>query len=240
MNPMSDADFTTAERISQNWQSVVADVQQAAQSSGREPDSVQIVGVSKYVDVATTAMLIHAGCRLLGESRPQNLCQKAGQLDDSSIGWHLIGHLQRNKVRRVLSHASCIESVDSARLLDAIDQQSKQLDVVTRVLLEVNISGDEAKTGLSPTELPDILQTLPRAGIQVEGLMAMAGWGTDPSAAREQFAETRKLRDRLSQQMGLALPELSMGMSGDFREAIAEGATIVRIGSRLFEGVLDR
>jgi uncharacterized pyridoxal phosphate-containing UPF0001 family protein len=105
------------------------------------------------------------------------------------------------------------------------------------VLLEVNISGDQEKTGLDPDELLAVLQRLPPVGVNVEGLMAMAGWGTEAAEARRQFAQTRQLRDELVRQSGIALPHLSMGMSGDFAEAIAEGATMVRIGSRLFRGL---
>ena len=104
---------------------------------------------------------------------------------------------------------------------------------------EINVSGDQAKTGLAPEQLPQLLDLLPLDGVQVDGLMAMAGWGTDPEEARRQFAETRLLRDRMTAETGVPLPELSMGMSADFPQAIAEGATIGRIGSRLFEGVLE-
>jgi pyridoxal phosphate enzyme (YggS family) len=232
------SDLTNADRIRDNWHNVCDDVQRAACESGRTADAVQIVGVSKYVDAATTSMLVDAGCHCLGESRPQALWQKAERLANHEIQWHMIGHLQRNKVRRLLKSCACIESVDSVRLLQAIAEESLLQDRVTRILLEVNISRDDAKTGLAPDQLAGLLESLPPAGIQVDGLMAMAGWGTEPREARKQFAETRQLRDRLVEQTGVALPQLSMGMSGDFREAIAEGATIVRIGSRLFTGVV--
>ncbi len=110
-------DSATADRIRENWHCVQDDVQQAARAHSRPADAVQIVGVSKYVDTATTAMLIDAGCHCLGESRPQVLWQKAEQLMDQEVAWHLIGHLQRNKVRRLLKCGPCIESVDSQRLL---------------------------------------------------------------------------------------------------------------------------
>ncbi len=232
-------DSAKADRIRENWEHVRSDVDRAIRENGRGPDSVQIVGVSKYVDAATTAMLVDAGCPCLGESRPQALWRKAEELSSQHIAWHLIGHLQRNKVRRVLKCDPCIESVDSQALLQAIAEESMRQDRVTGILLEINISGDEAKTGLQPDQLPKLLESLPQEGVKVEGLMAMAGWGTDPREAQQQFAQTRMLRDRLVQQQGVPLPHLSMGMSGDFREAIAEGATIVRIGSRLFEGVLE-
>lgn len=228
----------TAIRISENWQSVKQQVAEAEVASQRSAGSTKIVGVSKYVDTETTAMLVQAGCRMLGESRPQQLWSKAESgLIDSDVQWHLIGHLQRNKVRRLLRHQVIIESIDSERVLAAVAEESASHGHTTRVLLEVNISGDEAKTGFDAESLPSVLEQLPSEGIEVLGLMAMAGWGTDADVARRQFEQTRLLRDQLREQSGLALDELSMGMSGDFPQAIAEGATMVRIGSRLFEGV---
>ncbi len=231
-------DVGTEQRIQENWQRVQAEVRDAAIRHGRSPDAIQIVGVSKYVDTETTRMLIRAGCRCLGESRPQTLWQKAEAIVDTKVAWHLIGHLQRNKVRRLLKCNPFIESVDSARLIHTIAQESIELECRTRVLLEVNISGEPAKTGLAAEQVGQLLTSLPEQGIRVDGLMAMAGWGTDPEQARRQFAETRQLRDRLVGETGIELPQLSMGMSGDFPQAIAEGATIVRIGSRIFEGVI--
>jgi hypothetical protein len=229
---------TILPHVQQNWQRVVAEVSDAAQRCGRDPDSIRIIGVSKYVDTETTAALVEAGCRQLGESRPQSLWQKAEALaDHAGIGWHLIGHLQRNKVRRVIRHRPLIHSVDSDRLLRAIAEESLLQAIQSDVLLEVNISGEETKTGLPPAELARLLERGPVAGVRVLGLMAMAGWGTDPELARQQFERTRQLRDELERRCGVKLPELSMGMSGDFAEAIASGATMVRIGSRLFEGL---
>jgi pyridoxal phosphate enzyme (YggS family) len=144
----------------------------------------------------------------------------------------------------MIRHHPVVHSVDSQRVLLAIAEESAAHGVETSVLLEVNISGDEAKTGFTPDALGkavDWLQETPASGgLRVLGLMAMAGWGTDRAEARRQFDQTRQLRDRLQRDSGLSLPELSMGMSGDFPEAIAAGATMVRIGSRLFEGVIDR
>lgn len=228
------------ERLQQNWQQVVDEVHAAAIASGRSPDAVRIVGIAKYVDAETTAALCQAGCRHLGESRPQVLWQKAesGAIP-ADVHWHLVGHLQRNKIRRTLRFRPVIHSVDSGRLLQAVAEEAQRQQVEIETLLEVNISGEEAKTGMAADDLPLILQRLPAAGVRVVGLMAMAGWNLPAEEAREQFAAVRRLRDQLTQQIGCYLPELSMGMSGDFAEAIAEGATIVRIGSRLFEGVRD-
>lgn len=227
-----------AEKIAANWAAVQSEVEAAANSAGRSNDTIKVVGVSKYVSCKQTRMLVEAGCNLLGESRPQVLWSKA-EADSflETVQWHLIGHLQRNKIRRLLRHPVVIESIDSVRVLDAVAEESTQLGLTTTVLLEVNISGDQKKTGFTTDELPRVMEQLPDKGVNIVGLMAMAGWGTDPLEARRQFEETRLLRDQLQQDSGHPLPELSMGMSGDFPAAIAEGATIVRIGSRLFEGI---
>ena len=231
----------TQKRIDENWQFVQQQVRETALSCERDPDSVRIIGVSKYVDEELTRALTLAGCRELGESRPQLMWQKSLAMQDvEPLLWHMIGHLQRNKVRRSLHCKPMIHSVDSERLLSAISDEALLQGVCIDVLLEVNISGDEAKTGFLPDALEPVLVSNNDPGIAIRGLMAMAGWGTDASTARSQFERTRELRDRLQRSTGRYLPELSMGMSGDFQEAILAGATMVRIGSTLFDGVIER
>lgn len=230
-------DKTDRDRVRDNWLRVQEEVRSAATQCGRDPDSVLIVGVSKYVGPELTEALVDAGCGALGESRPQQLWQKSESLQfDEQVSWHLIGHLQRNKIRRTLHCDPVIHSVDSIRLLKAIAEESDQQKRVTNVLLEVNVSGEDAKTGFAVEALDEAIGLLPLAGVRVAGLMAMAGWGTGADDARRQFARSRQLRDKLMSPE-LPLDALSMGMSGDFKEAIAEGATMVRVGSRLFEGV---
>lgn len=242
------------ERIADNWQRICNDVAAAAKTSGRSASEVRIVGVSKYVDAEITSWLVEAGCRDLGENRPQTLEQKfmwfAEHQPDvaAEIQWHQIGHLQRNKVRRLLAASPLIHSIDSERLLDEVAAETQRQQVTVNVMIEVNVSGDEAKTGLAPAALSGVVErfmsqrgTASTLGnVQIVGLMAMAGWGTDPSQARPQFARLRELRDALASQTGLDLPQLSMGMSGDYEAAIAEGATMVRIGSSLFDGLLSQ
>lgn len=228
----------TRAKIAQNWIAACEEVRDAAISARRDPAEVRVVGVSKYVDATTTSALIQAGCNDLGEARPQQLAEKAAALEShQSLRWHLIGSLQRNKVRRTLEIASVIHSIDTFKLLRFVDTVAGELKVHPDVLLEVNISGDESKHGFTPNEL---LQAATVIGsiqnVRIVGLMGMAGLESDLSEAQSQFATLRRLRDQLSQASGLSLAELSMGMSGDFKQAIAEGATMVRIGSRLFEG----
>ncbi|NND99244.1 MAG: YggS family pyridoxal phosphate-dependent enzyme [Pirellulaceae bacterium] len=229
------------QRIAANWQQIQSEVDSAIAAHNRPKESVLIIGVTKYVDAEATAMLLDAGCRHLGENRPQVLWQKAESdaMKSRAVQWHMIGHVQRNKLRRLLKHQPLIHSVDSTRLLAAISKEAMSQQQTIRVLLEVNISGDDSKTGLTADAIGKLLADGTPPAIEITGLMAMAGWGTDTDAARRQFAQVRHLRDNLSQQFQLPLTELSMGMSGDFVEAIAEGATMVRIGSRLFEGVID-
>lgn len=223
-------------RIAENLQAVRARIDAAARAAGREPESVRLVAVTKYTGVEEARSLIKAGCLDLGESRPQELWRKAEEIADPRVRWHLVGHLQRNKVRRTVSVASLIQSVDSLRLLATIHEESRALDRVTPVLLEVNISGDAAKHGFAPVEMPEVVAQLrDYAHVEVRGLMGMASLDGDVDAAGRDFARLRELRDEL--QTTHPLPDLSMGMSGDLEAAIAEGATIVRIGSALFEGL---
>lgn len=230
-----------AARIRENLSRVRERIAAAAVRSGRPPEAVRLVGVTKYVDAPTARLLVEAGLKDLGESRPQELWAKAAALADVKPHWHLIGHLQRNKVARTLSLWPVIHSVDSLRLLEEISRVAQGGDRPIEVLLEVNISGDATKNGFHPAELAPLL---PRIGnlpcVQVRGLMTMAAREGDLDRARRDFAGLRELRDRLAVNcpQGVLLNELSMGMSGDFEVAIEEGATIVRVGSALFEDVV--
>ena len=230
-----------ARRIAENWNRVVDAASEAAIAAGRSPQSVRIVGVAKYVDAATTRHLVTAGCHDLGESRPQSLWQKSGQLSDPQIRWHLIGHLQRNKVRRTVPLVSLVHSVDSPRLAEAINAEAEASGREMHGLLEVNISGDTAKHGFAAEAIPRAIDAAGQLShLRIIGMMTMAGRGSDASEARRSFEALRQLRDQTAERglpENVTLEDLSMGMSGDFAEAIAAGATIVRIGSRLFEGL---
>lgn len=224
-----------AAKIAENVSCVRRRIAEAAARSGRSADAVTLVAVTKYASLDAVRHLIAAGCRDLGESRPQQLWERAELLADPSIRWHFIGHLQRNKVHRTLPAASMVHSVDSPRLLAAIDEEQRPQ---IPVLLEVNVSGDSAKQGFSPNELESFLATSPKyKSASIRGLMCMGGLESDRDATRREFASLRTLRDRLRPNCppGVELIELSMGMSGDFETAIEEGATLVRVGSALFE-----
>ena len=216
-------------------------IAKAAERAGRKPGEIQLVGVTKYVGPDATRALFDAGLHSLAESRPQQLWDKAESLADLPIRWHQIGHLQRNKVRRTLPMVALIESVDSVRLAAAIDEGAAELGRRVPVLLEVNISGEKAKHGFALSEMEPALASLAAMEhLEVRGLMGMAGLEGDLEDARREFAALRELRDRLQTAApdGMRLEELSMGMSADFEVAIEEGATMVRVGSALFAGVL--
>ena len=228
-------------RIAENLNRVRQRIAAAAARGGRAADAVKLVAVTKYVGLEQTRALATAECLDLGESRPQELWGKAELLADPAIHWHLIGHLQRNKIRRVLPHVALLHAGDSEKLLAAVNEEARVAARCVPMLLEVNISGDAAKHGFAPAELESLVPKLAQFEcLDVRGLMAMAGLESDAQQTRREFASVRELRDRL-QRLAPAttrLDELSMGMSGDFEIAIEEGATIVRVGSALFEGIL--
>lgn len=229
-----------AAQIAANLARVREQIAAAAKRSGRAASDVRLVAVTKYVDVEMTRAVFDAGCHDLGESRPQDLWAKAMALSNAAVAWHMIGHLQRNKIRRTLPAAALIHSVDSAQALTAIDRIAGELQLVSRVLIEVNTSGDASKDGVPPADVAALLENAALLShVKVEGLMTMAALEGGVDVARRNFASLRTLRDSLVGRTpdNVLLAELSMGMSGDFEAAIVEGATIVRVGSALFEGI---
>lgn len=234
---MSDSAATIADNLARVRERMAS----AAVGANRRPEDVQLVGVTKYVGAAEAATLLAAGCPLLGESRPQQLWGKAAESSLADAHWHMIGHLQRNKIRRTLPLVDLIHSVDSLRLIKSIDSVASELDKRTRVLLEVNCSGDAEKHGLTADGLKEMLRQLATLShVEVCGLMTMAAREGGDRVAAENFAALRELRDTVRNECPpqVRLTELSMGMSHDFEIAIREGATIVRVGSLLFEGFL--
>ncbi|MCA9265200.1 MAG: YggS family pyridoxal phosphate-dependent enzyme [Planctomycetales bacterium] len=238
--------FPQQHQIETNLARVRERIDAAAQRSGRAGGDVTLVGVTKYVTPDRAAALYAAGCPDLGESRPQALWEKVAWFAEHGDGsladvrWHLIGHLQRNKAHRTVPLVAWIHSADSARIVAAI-HEAATAERPARVLLEVNISGDATKHGWPTGELQAFVPRLAEfPHVRVCGLMTMAALEGGTERARQDFRALRVLRDRLVPLCppGVELAELSMGMSGDFEVAIEEGATIVRIGSALFEGCL--
>lgn len=230
---------SATELIAANLAQVRGRIAAAAARAGRSADEVQLVAVTKYVGREEIEALLAAGCRDLGESRPQDLWDKAAALDGRDLRWHLIGHLQRNKVRRTLPYVHLLHSVDSRRLLDELDREAARRGQPPDLLLEVNVSREATKTGLAEAEAENLLASWSFPHLRLRGLMGMATQGSTPDEARREFAHLRSLHAkwRPAAPRPEDFRELSMGMSGDFEAAILEGATIVRVGSALFEGL---
>ena len=229
-----------AQRIADNLAAVNHRIGDAARRGGRTAGDVTLVAVTKYVGPAEVTCLVEAGCIELGESRPQELWRKTEAIQASDLHWHLIGQLQRNKIRRTLPLVALVHSCDSLRLLSEIDRVAAETGTEVPVLLESNVSGDTAKHGFAPADLEELLPRISELRhVAVRGLMTMASLTGDRVVARRDFVQLRELRDRLQQNCPatVSLAELSMGMSRDFEIAVEEGATLVRVGSALFEGV---
>ena len=213
---------------------VRARIAEACAKAGRQPDSVEIIGVTKTHGPDVVREAWEAGIRLFGENKVQEAAWKIPE----SVGgpeWHLIGHLQRNKVRPALELFSVIHSVDSVRLLEQIERVGDECGSCPEVLLEVNVSGEASKDGLKPEQVPEVIEyALGCRSLTLTGLMTMAPFCPDPEGARPVFARLRECRDRWEREFGIGLPNLSMGMSNDYLVAIEEGATWVRLGTVLF------
>ena len=224
-----------ATRIRDNLEALRGRIAVAARSAGREPAGVTLVAVTKRRPPGASRVLADLGVGDQGENYPQELWAKAGALAGAPIRWHLIGHLQGNKAKKTLPMCAMVHSVDSLKLLRTLSELAGEAPIRPTACLQVNASGEASKHGWTPGGLlADAEAIAAVAGLPVVGLMTMAAPDLDPRPA---FARLRELRDALRERTGLTLPELSMGMSGDFEAAIAEGATLVRVGSALFEGV---
>lgn len=212
-------------------------LERAAVEADRSLDSLRLVAVTKSVPAARMREAHSLGVRVVGENRVQEALEKQAQLSDLALEWHLIGHLQTNKVKQAVGRFALIHSVDSPRLLEAIDAQARALGILQDILLQVNVAREGTKFGFAPEEVPAVLeQALALPGVAVRGFMAIAPRAADPEAVRPVFRRLRDLRDACQALAGdrADLIELSMGMSADFRIAIAEGATLVRIGTGIF------
>jgi pyridoxal phosphate enzyme (YggS family) len=228
------------QRLRHNLGTVYRRIADAAQRSGRLADSVRLVAVTKQSPVAWIGPLVACNVHDLGENYPQELWRKAEALADlkDSIRWHLIGHLQSNKVKKTLPLIKMIHAVDSLKLLLTLNESAPAFDAPPEVCLQVNTSGEESKHGWTGEQiLRDAEAIAACRAIPIVGLMTMAALGTSAETARPSFVRLRELRDELIGKTDLPLKDLSMGMSNDFETAVEEGATLVRVGSALFEGV---
>jgi pyridoxal phosphate enzyme (YggS family) len=229
---MTDAELRAV--LADRLAAVRGRIADAARRAGRDPAAVTLVAVTKTVSPRVAAAAAELGMTDLGENRPQELWKKAAAI--TTARWHLIGHLQRNKIDRTIPLVTMVHSVDSPRLLEALDAFGRKRGTPVSVLLEVNCSREESKGGFRPEDVPPLGDTLVSlGGVNVRGLMTMAAYYDDPEQCRPAFAELRTRRDQVRAATGLPLPDLSMGMSNDFAVAVEEGATFVRIGTTLFE-----
>jgi PLP dependent protein len=212
---------------------VRARMAEACARAGRAPGEVELLAVTKSQPAGAVEWAARYGLRAVGENRVQEAVDKRPRAT-APIAWELIGHLQSNKARAAARIFDRIQSVDSAKLLDLLDREAGGLGRILPVLLQVNAGLDPAKSGVEPDEAPRLLEAaLARKHLRVEGLMTVAPLGGGADAARRAFARLREIRDRLARPAG-TLRELSMGMSADLEEAIAEGSTLVRVGTALF------
>ncbi|HBM15530.1 MAG TPA: YggS family pyridoxal phosphate-dependent enzyme [Lentisphaeria bacterium] len=205
-----------------------------AESSHRSPDSIKLLVVSKNFSVENIMKAYEAGQRMFGENKVQELESKAPNLP-KDIEWHLIGHLQSNKVAKAVELAEYIHSVDSEKLIKRIDRISYEKNKVQKILLEINISDEESKFGLNLANIDKCIElALKCKSVNLVGLMTMAPFEADELELNKIFATLNKKKNDLEDKYKINLPELSMGMSGDFKTAIANGSTIVRIGTAVF------
>ena len=228
--------------IAENVQQVRERIRLAASSAGRDPDTISLMGVSKTFPPEAIREAYEAGIRVFGENRVQEFAAKADALRDlGDARWHLIGHLQSNKAVKAADLFHAVDSVDSVKLAQKLNDAAHVGGKMLRVLIEINVGGEAAKSGIAPgsAELDRLLAEAPQlVNLDFRGLMTVPPYTEDPQGARPYFQRLRKLRDEVA---GRSLPrismdELSMGMSHDFEVAIEEGSTCVRVGTAIFGG----
>ena len=222
--------------LNENYKRISSQISEAAIKSGRSPEDVQLMAVTKTINPLMINHMLSLGVKLIGENKVQELMSKIDFLEKDNIDIHIIGHLQSNKVRKIINTVSMIQSVDSISLIDEISRQAQMNDRSMEILLEVNIGDEEAKTGLPVDALNECaFRACETPGIILRGLMCLPPI-CEEDEARRYFEKTKRLYDDLSSALRdrAELSVLSMGMSSDFVPAILEGATLVRVGSALF------
>ena len=222
--------------IAENIAQVRANIAQAAQAAGRDPKEITLVGASKMNDAAACREAIAAGIDVLGENRVQEMIQKLSEHAYDGAPLHFIGHLQRNKVKQVVGHVDLIQSVGSIELLDEIEKVAAARDLVQDILLEVNIGREEAKSGFAPDAVFQAAEAaMSRPHVRVRGLMTIPPADADRDANMRYFDKVRALYVDINTNLfHNELKYLSMGMSGDYEDAIRTGATMVRVGTAIF------
>ena len=222
--------------LKENFQSVEARIQAACDRAGRSRKEVTLIAVSKTKPVEMLQTIYDAGSRDFGENKVQEMCDKIEQLP-TDIRWHMIGHLQRNKVKYIVGRVSLIHSVDSLHLAQEIEKQAAKLDVIVPILIEVNIAEEESKFGIHKEETISLVRevaALPH--IRIQGLMTIAPYVENPEDNRAYFRGIKQLSVDIARENidNVSMDCLSMGMTGDYEVAIEEGATMVRVGTGIF------
>jgi|SRR5208337_221148 len=222
----------------ENASAILKKMSHAAISAGRNPNEVSLIAVTKTVEIEKIKEAIDIGLRIFGENRVQEAQKKVpgfkSEVSDSGIEWHLIGHLQNNKAKYAVRLFDLIHTVDSVELAEEINRQAEKIDKIQTVLVQVKLSGEETKHGVSEDDLVPLLKKVKGMNnLKLKGLMTIPPFFEDPEKTRPYFRRLRELRDK-AEKAGCGLTELSMGMSNDFEVAIEEGATMVRIGTALF------
>lgn len=228
---MSDRKTELAERAAE----VREELAQAAKEAGRAPEDVKLVAVSKLHPASDIRALAESGQMDFGENYVQEAMGKQDDLSDVDVNWHFIGGLQSNKAKFVAGNFGLVHSVDSRKLAQALHKKASSLGVVQDILVQVNIAGETQKSGITEENLSQLADEVTEMeGVRLVGLMTMPPFFDEPERARPVFSRLRELKDGLEKQLGTKLPHLSMGMTGDFIPAVQEGATLVRIGTRIF------
>ena len=230
----------TEQELKDNLKDVRKRIEGAVEKSGRKKEDVKLICVSKTNPVEAIEYALSAGEKVFGENKVQELTSKIDYFEEKGlrdIEWHLIGHLQTNKVKYIVGRVKLIHSVESEKLASVIDQESKKKGVITDCLVEVNIGNEDSKFGIKPEEAADFVEKIAKfENIRVKGLMCIAPYVDDPEQNRENFSQMKKLSVDIADKNihNVSMSVLSMGMTGDYTVAIEEGATLVRVGTGIF------
>ena len=228
------AKLASVDDVAANLELVQSRIVAAMEKSGRAAGDVQLIAVSKKQDAEKVRAVFDAGQPIFGESKVQEARAKIPLLP-SAVRWHFIGHLQKNKIRHALPLFEMFHSVDSLALAQDIQRIADEEGVRPRVLLEVNVAGERSKFGFAPDKLKSEMEALLQLGrLEIEGVMTIPPFAPEAEESRRYFVQLRELRDELEREFAMRLPQLSMGMSGDYEVAIEEGATFVRVGTAIF------
>lgn len=222
--------------LAENLQEVERNIQEACKKANRSRDEVTLIAVSKTKPISMLKEIYDLGVRNFGENKVQELCEKHPQMPED-LNWHLIGHLQRNKVKNIIDKATLIHSVDSIRLAETIEKEAAKKDLIVDILMEVNVAEEESKFGLKVEEVIPAIETIATfPHIRIRGLMTIAPFVENPEENRSIFARLQKLSvDIRSKNIdNVNVDILSMGMTNDYQVAIEEGATMVRVGTGIF------